>query len=193
MAAQEGYSVCVNYRLNSAAADEVVKQIADSGGHAIAVAANVADENEVARLFEKAADAFGPIAALVNNAGVLEAQSSFSGIDANRLRRILETNVVGAFNCAKEAVRRMSRSNGGSGGGIVNVSSVAARTGAKIPRRHLDDHGVTLFDFVEIDLASIRVAVFALHRQAVFVRCRLLIVGDAFVVLEKNEDAKRRL
>jgi len=136
MAAEEGYSVCVNYRHNRDAAETVVKTIADLGGRAIAIAANVADENEVAAMFDKAADELGRIGALVNNAGILEAQCSFSDITVDRLRRILETNVVGAFVCAQEAVRRMSRSNGGEGGGIVNVSSVAARSGA--PHEYID-------------------------------------------------------
>lgn len=136
MAADDGYAVCINYRSNHDAAENVVQQISDNGGRAIAVAANVDNESEVAAMFDKAVRELGPIGALVNNAGVLEAQSSFSGISVNRLRRILETNVVGAFICAQEAVRRMSRSKGGEGGGIVNVSSVAARTGA--PHEYID-------------------------------------------------------
>ena len=136
MAADEGYAVCVNYRTHRAAADEIVHQIAARGGRAISAAANVADENEVVALFDKANDELGPIAALVNNAGILETQSNFLDIDADRFRRVIETNVVGAFICAKEAVKRMSRSRGGNGGGIVNVSSVAARTGA--PFEYID-------------------------------------------------------
>jgi NAD(P)-dependent dehydrogenase (short-subunit alcohol dehydrogenase family) len=136
MAAAEGYSVCVNYRTNRSAAEDVVQQIAAIGGRAIAIAANVTDEEAVAAMFDRAADELGPIAALVNNAGILETQSSFSRISVDRFRRILETNVVGAFICAREAVRRMSRSSGGDGGGIVNVSSVAASTGA--PHEYID-------------------------------------------------------
>jgi NAD(P)-dependent dehydrogenase (short-subunit alcohol dehydrogenase family) len=74
--------------------------------------------------------------ALVNNAAILETQTDFAGIDAARLARILEVNVVGAFLCAQAAVKRMSMANGGSGGGIVNVSSIAARTGA--PHEYVD-------------------------------------------------------
>ena len=136
MAADEGYSVCVNYRQNRDAAESVVKQIMGKGGRAISVAANVADEKEVAAMFDRVDDELGPVAALVNNAGILETQSNFMDIDADRLRRIIETNVVGAFICAKEAVRRMSRAGGGNGGGIVNISSVAARTGA--PHEYID-------------------------------------------------------
>lgn len=130
LAAQEGYAVCVNYRSNRDAAESVAAEIVDNGGRAIAVAANVADEVEVSAMFEKAIDAFGPVGALVNNAGILERQTSFAGIDVARLRRIFETNVIGAFICSQEALRRMSHANGGDGGAIVNVSSVAARTGA---------------------------------------------------------------
>lgn len=130
MAADEGYAVCLNYRRNRAAAENVVRQIIGIGGRAIAVAANVADENEVAGMFERATEELGSIGALVNNAGILEKQSAFSEIDVDRLRRVFESNVIGSFICAKEAVRRMSRSKGGAGGSIINVSSVAARTGA---------------------------------------------------------------
>ncbi|MDA0679913.1 MAG: glucose 1-dehydrogenase [Proteobacteria bacterium] len=130
MAAREGYAVCVNYRRNRDAAEGVVQQIASGGGRAIAIAANVANERDVAGMFDQVAGEFGPVGALVNNAGVLGTQSTFSGISVDRFRRILETNVIGAFICAKEAVRRMSRSNGGDGGSIVNVSSLAARSGA---------------------------------------------------------------
>ena len=136
MAADEGYAVCVNYRANHAAAEVIVKEITASGGRAIAIQANVADENEVAAMFDKSSDELGPITALVNNAGILEAQTSFLDIDVERFRRIYEINVIGAFICAKEAVARMSRSKGGTGGGIVNVSSVAARTGA--PHEYID-------------------------------------------------------
>jgi len=136
MAADEGYAVCVNYRRNRDAAESVVERISKNGGRAMAIEANVADENEVAAMFDKATDELGPIGALVNNAGILETQCSFSDITVERLRRILEINVIGAFVCAQEAVRRMSRSNGGDGGGIVNVSSVAARTGA--PHEYVD-------------------------------------------------------
>jgi NAD(P)-dependent dehydrogenase (short-subunit alcohol dehydrogenase family) len=136
LAACEGYPVCVNYRANRDAADAVVAAIVAGGGRAIAVAANVADEKDVAMMFNLAADNLGPVGALVNNAGVVETQSGFAGISVPRFRRILETNVVGAFVCAREAARRMSRSGGGAGGSIVNVSSVAARTGA--PHEYVD-------------------------------------------------------
>jgi len=136
MAADQGYAVCVNYRKDRQAAEQVVRRISADGGRAINIAANVADEAEVAAMFDRAEAELGPVAALVNNAGVLEQQSSFAGIGVSRFRRVLETNLVGAFICMQEAVRRMSRANGGAGGAIVNVSSVAARTGA--PHEYVD-------------------------------------------------------
>ena len=136
MAADAGYSVCVNYRQDSGAAKAIVKRILDAGHQAVAVAADVSKEDNVMRLFDEAEDQLGSLTALVNNAAILEAQTEFAGIDAARLERILKVNVVGCFLCAQEAVKRMSRANGGSGGGIVNVSSVAARTGA--PYEYVD-------------------------------------------------------
>ncbi len=129
LAAARGYAVCVNYLKDRRAADEVVGEITASGGRAIAVPADVAREEEVVRLFGAVDEQLGPLTALVNNAGILETQRRLEDIDAARLARVFATNVTGAFLCAREAVRRMSRARGGRGGAIVNVSSVAARLG----------------------------------------------------------------
>ena len=136
LAAQRGYAVCVNYRTNRGAAEGVVRAIEAAGGRAIAVAADVAVETDVTRLFATADDALGPLAALVNNAGILEAQMRVDSMDAARLTRVFTTNVVGAFVCAREAVRRLSTKRGGKGGAIVNVSSGAARLGS--PGEYVD-------------------------------------------------------
>jgi NAD(P)-dependent dehydrogenase (short-subunit alcohol dehydrogenase family) len=130
LAAQRGYSVCVNYLRNRGAAERIVAAIEAAGGRAIAVAADVSVEADVVRLFETCDDSLGPLTALVNNAGILETQMRVETMDAARLQRVFGTNVVGAFVCAREAVRRMSLKNGGSGGGIVNVSSGASRLGS---------------------------------------------------------------
>lgn len=129
-AAEAGYQVCVNYRADKSAADNVVAGIVAGGGVAFSFAADVADESAVRGMFDAAEETLGPVTALVNNAGILERQSSFTDIDVTRLERVLSTNVIGVFNCMREAVRRMSTTHGGTGGAIVNVSSVAARTGA---------------------------------------------------------------
>jgi NAD(P)-dependent dehydrogenase (short-subunit alcohol dehydrogenase family) len=123
LAGKRGYAVCVNYRHNRAAADTVVAAIERAGGRAIAVAADVAVESEVVRLFETVDKTFGAITALVNNAGVLDRQARLEEMDATRLNRIFTTNITGCFLCAREAVRRMSKRHGGKGGAIVNVSS----------------------------------------------------------------------
>ena len=136
LAAERGYAVCVNYRKNQAAAEAVVAGIQAAGGTALAVGADVAAEDDVVRLFETVDAALGPLAALVNNAGILETQTRVAQIDAARIDRVFGTNVRGAFLCAREAVRRMSTAHGGAGGGIVNVSSRAAQLGA--PGEYVD-------------------------------------------------------
>ena len=136
LAARAEDAVGVNYLSHAAAAEQVVSQITASGGRAIAVQGNVSDESDVVRMFDTVQDAFGPVSALVNNAGILEAQSRVETIDAARLRRVLEANVVGSFLCAAEAVRRMSTRHGGAGGAIVNVSSKASVLGS--PGEYVD-------------------------------------------------------
>ncbi|NMM81511.1 NAD(P)-dependent oxidoreductase [Acidovorax sp. SRB_14] len=130
LAAQQGHAVAVNYHSNSLAADEVVRQIRAAGGTALAVQADVAHEDQVQALFARVDAKLGPLTALVNNAGVVDMPARVDQMDAARLRRIFNTNVVGSFLCAREAVRRMGTGHGGAGGAIVNVSSAAARLGA---------------------------------------------------------------
>jgi NAD(P)-dependent dehydrogenase (short-subunit alcohol dehydrogenase family) len=130
LAARRGYTVCVNYRDNAAAAADVVRAIEVAGGQAFAVAADVADEAAVERLFAAIDARCGRLDALVNNAGILARQARVENMDAARIQRILATNVTGSFLCAREAVRRMSTSHGGHGGAIVNVSSRAAVLGS---------------------------------------------------------------
>lgn len=136
LAGARGYRVCVNYKQNREAASRVVAAIEESGGRAIAVAGDVSIEADVVRLFEAVDEQLGTIGALVNNAGILETQMRLDAMDASRLERVFATNVVGAFMCAREAVRRMSTRHGGTGGAIVNVSSGAARLGS--PGEYID-------------------------------------------------------
>jgi len=130
MGAAAGYAVCVSYLSNASAANAVVESIAAEGGRALAVPADVASEADVPRLFERVDAELGPIAALVNNAGVVERLARVEEMDAGRLGRVLATNVTGSFLCAREAVKRMSTRHGGGGGAIVNLSSAAARLGS---------------------------------------------------------------
>jgi NAD(P)-dependent dehydrogenase (short-subunit alcohol dehydrogenase family) len=130
LASKEGYAVAVNYRANSLAADEVVRQIQANGGKAMAVQADVAIEADIMVMFETVDLKFGPLSALVNNAGVVDAASRVDAMSGERLKRMFNINVIGSMICAREAVRRMSTKHGGKGGAIVNVSSIAASLGA---------------------------------------------------------------
>ena len=136
LAARQGYAVAVNYSANSLAADEVVRLIRQSGGQAMAVQADVALEAQVITMFDKIDAKFGPVSALVNNAGVVDQTTRVDAITLERLQRLFAVNVFGSFLCAREAVRRMSTRYGGTGGAIVNVSSAAARLGS--PGQYVD-------------------------------------------------------
>jgi NAD(P)-dependent dehydrogenase (short-subunit alcohol dehydrogenase family) len=129
LAAKRGYAVCVNYLKNEERADQVVADIRAGGGRAIMVQADTANPDEVTRMFERIDLEFGPLDALVNNAGITGRVGRLADYDAATIRRILDVNVVGTMLCSQEAVKRMSTKNGGSGGSIVNLSSVAATLG----------------------------------------------------------------
>lgn len=129
-AALRGYDVAVNYQSDRSAADAVVGKVTDAGGQGAAFAANVSDEKAVVDLFASVSDHFGRLDAVVNNAGIAAPSMAFADYSADRMQRIFETNIFGAFIVAREAVRRMSTQRGGSGGNIVNMSSVAARIGS---------------------------------------------------------------
>lgn len=136
LGAADGYAVCISYVKNKAAADAVVASIRDNGGTAIAVAADMAVEADILRLFATVDQELGTLTALVNNAGILETQMRVDQMDVARMQRIFNTNIVGTFVCAREAVKRMSTKYGGAGGAIVNISSVAARAGG--PGEYVD-------------------------------------------------------
>jgi NAD(P)-dependent dehydrogenase (short-subunit alcohol dehydrogenase family) len=129
-AARAGWQVAVNYVADAASARAVVDTIIAAGGRAAALRADVADEAAVARLFDQAAEALGPVTHLVNNAGVPGRIGRVEALDAAVLKRTFEVNVYAAFYCAREFVRRVSTRHGGPGGAIVNVSSMASRTGS---------------------------------------------------------------
>ena len=136
LAASRGYEVCLTYLSNRSAADGVAKGIVDAGGTAHVFQADVSSEPDVVRLFKAVDDTCGRVAALVNNAGMLEAQMRVDEMDGGRLTRVFAANVVGTMICCREAVRRMSTRHGGTGGVIVNLSSAAARLGS--PGEYVD-------------------------------------------------------
>lgn len=134
--AQQGYDICINYRSDAQAAQQVVDTVIAQGQKAIAVQADISQESDVLRLFEQADQQLGTLTALVNNAGILKPQSRVADLTAERINQLLTTNVTGYFLCCREAVKRMSTKQSGQGGAIVNVSSVAARTGS--PNEYVD-------------------------------------------------------
>lgn len=136
LAAERGYDVVVNYRVNHAAAESVVKKISSLGRKAIAIQADVSSENDIRRLFAEAETRLGKPTALVNNAGILEKQGPLVSMDGARLERIFRANILGPMLCAREAVLRMSTKRGGNGGAIVNVSSSAVKQGG--PFEYID-------------------------------------------------------
>jgi len=130
LAAQRGYDVAFTYQSNATAANEVAEKIRATGRKALMLQADVAVEADVLSVFKQVDSQLGRLDALVNNAGILEKIMRLEEMDAARWQRVLGVNVIGSFLCAKEAVLRMSTRHGGKGGGIVNVSSVAARIGS---------------------------------------------------------------
>jgi NAD(P)-dependent dehydrogenase (short-subunit alcohol dehydrogenase family) len=136
LAAQHGDCVAVNYSRNAEAARAVVAECVALGARAIAVQADVADEAAVVEMFDVVTDHLGPVDVLVNNAGILHTQMRFDEMSVDRWRELFDVNVIGAFVCAREAVRRMSTRHGGSGGAIVNVSSAASYLGS--PAEYVD-------------------------------------------------------
>lgn len=123
--AEQGYAVCVNYRAQSEAAHQVVRDIQANGGKAIAVQADVSDEQQVLNLFDATENALGSVTHLVNNVGILFTQSPLAEISLERFQKVMNTNVNSCFLCCREAAKRFS-----AGGAIVNVSSGASRSGA---------------------------------------------------------------
>jgi NAD(P)-dependent dehydrogenase (short-subunit alcohol dehydrogenase family) len=128
--AERGWDIAVNYARDAAAADLAVADVERLGRRVLAVQADVTDEAAVLAMFDAVEDKLGPLDALVNNAGIVDLKARLDEMSVARMRRMFEINVIGTMLCAREAVRRMSTKNGGTGGVIVNLSSVAATLGA---------------------------------------------------------------
>jgi glucose 1-dehydrogenase len=114
--------VCVNYYSDreKADADEVVAAVEAAGAKGLAVQADVGDQDQAVRLVQEAADAFGGVDLLVNNAGI-EKQIALLQMSLDDWERVLRTNLTGAFLCLREVGRQMADAGGGV---IVNMSSV---------------------------------------------------------------------
>jgi NAD(P)-dependent dehydrogenase (short-subunit alcohol dehydrogenase family) len=131
VAATAGYHIVVNYRENQSEADRVVAEIVDNGGHAIALQGDVALESDIEHMFDEIDRRIGPVSALVNSAGVSGNGCAVADFSKDKLDHLFAVNVIGTMLCCRAAVRRMSTRHGGSGGAIVNVSSMAATIGGR--------------------------------------------------------------
>jgi NAD(P)-dependent dehydrogenase (short-subunit alcohol dehydrogenase family) len=130
LAGERGYAVAVNYSTGEGEARGVVDEISARGGRALAIQCDVADEAQIVRMFETAERELGPIKGVVNNAAITGGFARVEEVSGAAIAHMLAVNVTGTILCAREAVRRMSTRRGGNGGAIVNISSIAARTGA---------------------------------------------------------------
>lgn len=136
LAAKQGYAVAINYNKSKEEAAKLAKTIRQNKGVAEAFHADISKEADVLRLFKHVKEAFGSINALVNNAGILAPQTRLENITQSRIQHLFAVNTYSIVLCSKEAIKSMSPRYGGSGGTIVNVSSIAARTGA--PFEYID-------------------------------------------------------
>jgi NAD(P)-dependent dehydrogenase (short-subunit alcohol dehydrogenase family) len=134
--AENGFSICINYRDDTSSAERVKGEILKCGVPCIIVRADVSDEREVDALFQRVDKELGGLSVLVNNVGILKTQSRLEDMSAERFSEVLTTNVMSCFLCSKEAIKRMSTKQGGEGGAIINVSSGASKTGS--PNEYVD-------------------------------------------------------
>ena len=152
-AAQEGWSIAVNYRVDRVAADATLAAVRDTGAQAVLVPGDVTSEADVAGMFREAGSAFGTLTGVVINAGIVASSLRLAEMDASRIRRMFEVNTIGAYLTAREAARTLARSAGGAGGSIVLVSSAAARLGS--PFEYVDYAGSkAALDTLAIGLAK---------------------------------------
>jgi len=127
---REGYGVCVNFATNEEAADGVVAEIKGDGGRAFAFQGDTSNSGSMRAMFEATEDTLGPVTALVNNAGLTGKIGLFSDLSEETMRRVVDVNVIGYMIPSQIAVKRMSTRLGGSGGNIINISSVASQLGS---------------------------------------------------------------
>jgi len=127
-AAQQGWSIGLNYNQSQSQALSLAEELRQMGVKVVCLQADVSQQSEVQRMFREFDEALGPLHALINNAGIL-ASFLITEADETQLNRLYGANVFSAYYCAREAVLRMSTTHGGSGGAIVNMSSVASRLG----------------------------------------------------------------
>jgi NAD(P)-dependent dehydrogenase (short-subunit alcohol dehydrogenase family) len=136
LAGARGWSVAVNYAGNREAAEATARLVEQAGGKAIVIQGDVSVESENIAMFDVAENAFGPLDGVVINAGILKRQSKLADMNADRMKRVFDVNILGAFITARECARRLAKSRNGKGGSVVIVSSIASRLGG--PGEYID-------------------------------------------------------
>jgi NAD(P)-dependent dehydrogenase (short-subunit alcohol dehydrogenase family) len=139
LAGARGWSVAVNYAGNREAAEETARLVEQAGGKAVVIQGDVSIESETIAMFDAAEKAFGPLDGVVINAGILNQQSKLADMDVERMKRVFDVNVLGAYITARECARRLARSRNGKGGSVVIMSSMAAKLGG--PGEYVDYAG----------------------------------------------------
>jgi NAD(P)-dependent dehydrogenase (short-subunit alcohol dehydrogenase family) len=151
--AGRGWAVAINYAHDRQAAEEAARAVQAAGGRAATFKADVSVEADVIGMFERAASSLGSIDGVVINAGIVAAAQQLADMSAQRLKRMFDVNVFGAYLCAREGARRLARDRGGRGGSIVLVSSAATRLGS--PFEYVDYAGSkAALDTLAIGLAK---------------------------------------
>jgi NAD(P)-dependent dehydrogenase (short-subunit alcohol dehydrogenase family) len=151
--ARKGWSVALTYINNQSAAEETGREVRAAGGHAIMLRGDVAVEADVIAMFGEAESRLGRLDGVVINAGIVAPSMPLADMDSARLRRMFEVNVYGAYLCARESARRLSKDRGGAGGAMVLISSAASRLGS--PFEYVDYAGSkAALDTLTIGLAK---------------------------------------
>lgn len=129
LAAEQGYDVAVNYKSDAASAAAVVDAVKAKGGKAIAIQADMASEADIERMFAETDKALGRITHFVYNTGIPGKAGRLDGAAPGMMREVIDVNVLGALFSLQHAIKRISKKQGGEGGAIVMLSSVAADIG----------------------------------------------------------------
>ncbi|HEY6619087.1 MAG TPA: SDR family oxidoreductase [Steroidobacteraceae bacterium] len=137
--ARLGWSVALNYVSNESAAEEAAREVRAAGGQAITLQGDVAVEADVISMFGAAESRLGRLHGVVINAGIVAPSLPLADMDSARLKRVFDVNVYGAYLCARESARRLSKDRGGEGGAIVLISSATSRLGS--PFEYVDYAG----------------------------------------------------
>jgi NAD(P)-dependent dehydrogenase (short-subunit alcohol dehydrogenase family) len=128
LAGARGYDVAVNYRSNEKAAQEVVAAVNAGGGQALAIQGDMGNATEIERVFQQA-EKLGPLTGFVHSSGITGKASRLDAVSEQTVREVLDINTFGAVWSLRAAIKRMSTRNGGKGGAVVMITSMAATLG----------------------------------------------------------------